>query len=369
MKTAAIAGSLMFGFLTLPVCAQVTVEEIIENVKRNEALYDEIDVTMHDEFTIGDNKPLESQDGQMKQMSSQSAVRHYVRQGGLFRLERTGTGVRGSEGEPVSLDRIRAYDGTTTRLLDQNAIGNIIKGLADDDRTVCPHTIFIQMDIATPLSTFLSGHKAIAAHPLGSKRYRNQITIATSYHGETECQGLRCHEVWVTESSFGVPYDRYEFLLAEERNYLPVRRTGYTFNLSKEVPLGQDEVAEFREVEPGVWFPWSVRMTCNEPALLQREGKQKLGWEQRHTVESVSLHPQYDAAYFSDVPFPDGTAVYEVENREIKKSYRTGTPAAPLAQAAGATGRRRWTALFAVGGIAALFVLISKLRRRVARLR
>ncbi len=368
MRTTAIAGFLVL-VSSWPLCAQVTIEEIIENVKRNEALYDDIDVTMHDEFTIGDNKPFESQDGNLKQMSSQNAVRHYVQQGEMFGFERTGPGVGGSAGQPVSLDRIRAFDGTTTRLLDQNAIGNIIRGRADDDRTIRPHTLFIEIEIATPLSTFLSGHEAMAAHPLGSKMYREQFTIATSYHGEIECQGLRCHEVWVTESSWGQEYDRYEFLLAEERNYLPVRMTSFTFNLSKDVPLGGAEVAEFREVEPGVWFPWSASIRCNEPALLQREGKQKLGWEQRHAVESVTLHPEYDAAYFSDVPFPDGTAVYEVENREIKKSYRTGTPAAPPGHSLGSRGRRWWIALAAVAAIAMLFLLIYKFRSRAGMAR
>jgi len=366
MKTAAMAGSLMFGFLTLPVCAQVTIEEIIENVKRNEALYDEIDATMHDEFTIGDNKPLESQDGALKQMSSQTAVRHYVQQGPMFRFERTGIGIRGSEGEAVSLDRIRAFDGTTTRVLEQSAIGNIMKGRADDDRTIRPHTIFIEMEIATPLSTFFSGHEAVAAHPLGGKKYRERVTIATSYKGEVECRGLRCHKVWVTESSRGQPYDRREFLLAEERNYLPVQMTSFTFNLSRDVPIARGEVAEFREVESGVWFPWSTTMTCYQPALLQREGKQKLGWQQRHTAESVSLHPAYDSAYFRDVPFPDGTAVYEVENRQIKKSYRTGTPSAPPAQGLGSRGRRWWAVLAAAAVISVASVLIYKFRGHAA---
>jgi hypothetical protein len=69
-------------------------------------------------------------------------------------------------------------------------------------------------------------------------------------------------------------------------------------------------------------------------------------WRQEYAVEQVALNPKYDVAFFRDVPFPGGTAVYEIENGKILRSYRQGAPDAPGGLAS-TSGFRRWWLLWA----------------------
>jgi hypothetical protein len=41
-------------------------------------------------------------------------------------------------------------------------------------------------------------------------------------------------------------------------------------------------------------------------------------------VEQVDLNPKYGRAFFSQVEFPSGTAMYEVEKGKIVRSWRQG---------------------------------------------
>lgn len=49
-------------------------------------------------------------------------------------------------------------------------------------------------------------------------------------------------------------------------------------------------------------------------------------WRRRFVVEEASLDPNYPFSYFHDVVMPEGTVVYEVENRTVKRSHRIGAP-------------------------------------------
>jgi hypothetical protein len=309
------------GFMQMSaIGAEISVRDIIENVQRNEALYDDIDLKMVEEYSIGDRIPIDEPEG-AKEIASTASTLHYVGQQGMFRLDVTGTFV--VRKGPVPLDRIRAFDGKTTRSLDQGTVANVMNRKVEDAGTPRPHTLFISSVIHAPLSTFLSGHAAMAAYPTGGKKYRDQLTIAVSYHGDTEFESLPCREVWVTTSAGGTPTDRWELLLAESRNYLPVRMRAFTFHLSNNVPVGEGEIGPLLEVEQGIWFPSSVTIRSFDPAVLQREGKQRPNWERRFTVEGVSLHPNYEVGYFSDVPFPPGTAVYETKSTTERSSKAT----------------------------------------------
>jgi hypothetical protein len=46
-----------------PARADVTLEDIIENVRRNEALYENLDVKLSGHYTIGDREPGRMLDG------------------------------------------------------------------------------------------------------------------------------------------------------------------------------------------------------------------------------------------------------------------------------------------------------------------
>lgn len=165
---------------------------------------------------------------------------------------------------------------------------------------------------------------------------REDQTRNVTYRGERTFHGLRCHVVSIAcvivERS--EEFSRWELWLAEDRNYIPVRRLDFRYIISKNLPEGEGEVDGFREIEAGVWFPSSARAVGYRPLVLQEKGAQQLDWERRYSVEEVSLHPQYPPEYFSDVAFPDGTAVYEVSGGRITRSYRQGSPETAVPQGA-----------------------------------
>jgi hypothetical protein len=224
------------------------------------------------------------------------------------------------------MDRIRAFDGQTTRVLEQKAVGNISRERLEDENFIRPHLLLLRSArVAVPFSVYLSGHKAIQAHPNG--RWNQNLTMQVSYEGEVEFNGLKCHKVLVKVLlKSGEPDAGGEYWLAEDRNYLPVKKLSYSYQFSKTIPVGQGVVHELRQIKPGVWFPSDVEVTAYNKFKIQQEGRRELQWRERYTVERAELDPKYDRAFFANVDFSDGTAVYEVEKGKIVRSWRQGAP-------------------------------------------
>jgi hypothetical protein len=334
---------------------QPTLADIITNVRQNEKLYDDIEVVMSSTYDIGDRKTTEE-----KEVIKQRTRTRFVSQGEWFRLEREG-GSQDSK-TTTSMDRIRAFDGQTTRVHEQKAVGNISPQRLEDENFIRPHLLLIRYaHVAVPLSVYLSGHKAIQAHPNG--RWKPDLAMQVSYEGEAEFNGLKCHKVLVKKIlvKSGEAHDAEEYWLAEDRNYLPVRLLAYTYRFSKDIPVGEGDVDKLREIKPGVWFPSDVEVTAYNKFKIQREGRRELQWKERYTVERAELDPKYDREFFANVDFPDGTAVYKVENGEIVQAWRQGAPEAPGGPTAKAV--RRW--LLGIGVtvlvvLAAAFVMSRK---------
>ena len=276
-------------------------QSIIENVRQNESLYTELDVRLRETYRIGDHAPVVSSDGTEEIISKDKAI-HYVTQSGMFRLDIEGTSH--TKTGPSVRDRIRAFDGTTTRLFDQDVVGNIITGRSDDDNAVRPHMLLMRYSfLMIPLSTLLSGDEAIAAHPAGKPSANSVHSIR--YDREDEFRGRPCHVVTVASvsKSSGEERSRREYWLAEDRNYIPVRLLNYTYRASRDIHSGEDVVEEFTEISPGVWFPTLASFTAYDKLQLGRDGQQRLKWREDYVVQEASLDPNYDMAYFRDIEF------------------------------------------------------------------
>jgi hypothetical protein len=316
-----IAFLFLLGSHTAKAEDPVTMATIVEAVKKNEALYADMDVTLRTHYTTGDRKPGIPVNSNMVINVLQELETHYVSQGPLFRLEIKGHAL-GADGRKFSRDRIRAYDGATTRLYDQNAIGNLIKGRSEDSAFIRPHMLPLRnIHLAVPLSTYLAGQEAMAATPDGRRKAKLGLTLENSYQGISEYQGMKCHKVLITTLSSGVPHDRWELWLAEERNYLPVRMLGYTFRISDTLPVGEGTLGDLREIKPGLWFPFNAKVTAFNKMAMKAWRNGEFQWEYHYETSKASLGPMYAPAYFSDVEFPDGTKMYEVEDGAIKRSY------------------------------------------------
>jgi hypothetical protein len=300
-----------------PAHGQPTLADIIASVRQHEKSYQNIEVVMDSTYDIGDREPINKDE-----VVRQKVRTRFVSQGEWFRLEREG----GSQdsGRTASMDLIRAFDGQTTRVLYQKAVGNISRERLEDSDFIRPHVLLIRdTHLAVPFSVYLSGHEAIRAHPSGS--WNQGHTLKVTYEGEEQLDGLKCHKVFVDVLlKSGEAHDGRRFWLAENRNYLPVKELAYTYRFSKDIPVGEATVKELREIKPGVWFPFKVEVTAFNKFNVQQGGPREVQWRQRHTVERVSLDPKYEREFFAKVDFPVGTAVYEVEKGKIIRSWRQG---------------------------------------------
>jgi hypothetical protein len=299
--------------------AEVTIDDIIENVRRNEALYEDLDVVIHSEYDIGDREPAKFDNG--AEVVKSSARVHYVRQDALFRLDRTGSSQNTKQTR--SVDGVRAFDGETTRAVDGNAIANITRGRQEDVDLVRPHMLLLRNTVhrMPPLSVYLSGTEAMKSHPL--VHWDTGLSLRNTYEGPAEFMGLRCHRVRITTLVAGTAHDSFELWLAEDRNYIPIRRFGFTFRYSDTVPIGEGSVTELREVAPDVWFPITAEITVYDGIELKRTGRRdRVSNRSNYWVEEVSLAPRYDISYFRDLSIPEGTFVYEVIDGKITRSYR-----------------------------------------------
>jgi RNA polymerase sigma factor (sigma-70 family) len=299
---------------------QLALADLIAKVRQNEKLYQDIDVVMRTTYDIGTRPPTEEREVIKQQMKTR-----FVAQGEWFRLERDG----GSQDAKatVSMDRIRAFDGKITRVLEQNAVGNLSAERLEDENFIRPHLLLLRYTrLAVPLSVYLAGDKAIQAHPDG--RWNRNLKMEVSYQGKDRFNGLNCHKVLVKVIlvKSGEAHDAGEHWLAEDRNYLPVRHLTYTYRFSKDTPTGEAVVHKLREVKPGVWFPRDVEVTAYNKFKIQRNGQRELQWRERYTVERVELGPKFDRKFFTDVVFPAGTAVHEVAKGQIVRSWRQAAP-------------------------------------------
>ena len=130
--------------------AQVTLQSIVENVRQNERLYENIEVTMTTLYEIGD-RPV-SDKNEIVRRETQT---RFVSQGDWFRMERGGRGQ--TVNSTSSRDRICAYDGEKSRILQQQAVGNISSERMGDEDFVRPHVLILRdFRIAVPLSVYLS---------------------------------------------------------------------------------------------------------------------------------------------------------------------------------------------------------------------
>lgn len=309
--------------VTTAVAADHDVSEVIENIRVNEQLYQDIEVVLQTSYDIGERTPLGGDIG--NEVSRSEARTRYVAQGEWFRLERAGESqtLKGA----ASRNLILSYDGDKTRLLHQDGVGNITEARLVDRDFVKPHLLIIRDSGFTfPFSVYLSGHEAIMAHP-GRGKWNESLSLGVSYEGLEELDGLKCRKLFANVLLNGQPQNGTRLWIAEDRNYLPIKRLSYTYRCSKDTPKAEAYCRDLREIRAGVWFPFDVEITAYNPDLLQTQNRQALQWRQRIIVESADLDPNYDRSFFSDVKFPDGTAMYIVDDGKITKSWGEGDPA------------------------------------------
>lgn len=336
------------------VSAEMTMKSILERIHENEVLYEDIDVRMKIDYSYENQKKTK----QTTMMKGRIITQYedsiwYVGQQGKYRIEKESDKKYGDGGSAEEID-YKMFDGENSKLLSQKKIVNLIKGISGDEQQIRPHTLFFMNNsrLAVDLSTYLSGHEAMAAAPLGDWDEGHKLKV--EYKGEADYNSLKCHEVWVTMLIQNRPFLRWEIWLAEQRNYIPAQTFNYTFSFSKDLPVGEAKVLDWIEIKPGIWFPKETIFTAYDKIQIKREGKQTVNWTERCTTEHVSLDPQYDLSFFQKLEIPDGALIYEIEDDEIVKSYRQNALSDPKVASAPVT--RWWENPFVIVNV--IFVLM-----------
>lgn len=236
--------------------AAVPLADIVDNVRRNEKLYNDIDVSVVESYDLGGREPEEFLDGSFEVVRKDIRTK-YVAQRDLFRLDISGRNL-GATAE-VAADRIRAFDGKLTRSYSQQAIGNIVTGRKTDTQSVRPHMLLLRfMGLDVPLSAYLGGDEAINSFP--ESGWPVDQRLALTYNGQSVVGGLQCHVVHALVYLRDQPAARWELWLAEERNYIPARLSGFDLLRRSEHMDRSAEVTEWKEVRQGVWFPMDAHV-------------------------------------------------------------------------------------------------------------
>jgi hypothetical protein len=343
---------------------ELTMAELLASVKLHEQIYADIDISWSYQYKspvvkeAANVSQTDSVQGQMLKVSAQSFQVHVVTQGDCFRAERKGS-IEVEDGSVATADRVRAFDGTKTRLIEQASYGNVIERRVEDECVLRPHMLLLYADnFNIPLSTFLSGTDAILSHP--QSNWEPNYLLDVSSLGSEQIDGLTCDIVYVDTIIGGKPYNGWKLWLARDRNMIPARIESFTYRISKQSPVGLGIASEWREITEGVWFPFhSVRTSYNKDAL--RSGNIETQWLQTIDIASVSLVPNYPHNYFSNVTFPIGMPVYYLNlDKTIAKSEVISAPGGP--ESGATAGRRHW--LLAVNAIGIVLLVVYFARGR-----
>jgi hypothetical protein len=238
---------------------------------------------------------------------------------------------------------LQGWDGTVTRAVEQEAYCNLIKGERNDDYRfylLNPHTILLWRGptwLKFPLSDYLSGGSAVR-----SKMGAEHDNVKAIYVGEEVVGGLSCSKIrcliWL--DGFQEPRveggEYHDIWLANERNYIPARVEVYASSMDK-VPIEVRTAGDFREIEPGIWYPHRFEVTVYDDARFIKDKKLEILCRETYTIKTVDLHPHYDISLFRNIEFPKDLPLYTIENGQIVEHRKAILPEEPTA-AMGYTG-------------------------------
>ncbi len=314
-----------------PPTAPSRIQQIIENVEANEKLYQNIEVVLKETYRLDETVGVLMD----RLKTRQERVRRSVSQRGLFYLKDGGSETL-LNGDAYEANTVQGYDGDKTRRVDRNGkdiagrvdltgVANITVGREDDCRVFVAHTWLLSRALMCfPLSLWLRGEPALAAHPhagLYGKYFLNKEVV---FEKEEEVDGLRCVKLRsegrlrADQRLIGVRL----LWLAIDRNYLPVKTEYFDPQTSMEIPGESGRAWDFREIAPGVWLPFERKVTVYDDDKLRKEKKQVFSNADEARLELAKLDPDYDISLFRDIPIPPGTHVYEVRDGEIVNKYR-----------------------------------------------
>jgi hypothetical protein len=309
-------------------------QRVIENVRANEALYQNVEAHVAEAYKMLDPDDFAGMD----LIKSSNATARSVRQGHLvyYRMDAT---LERMDQTTVPEDCLMGYDGEYTRRIERQT-ANLIHGPYAHCQCFRPHAwLLYGARVCFPLSVWLTGGKELQAID-GAGMYKDYWHQKVSYEKDEVVDGLhavklRAEQVVAQEPKTLASF-RYLWL-AIDRNYLPIKTEGFIPRWSKTLPREVGRAMNFREISPGVWLPFH-RSTVTYSEKNLAANKLIAINTNDVTLTKIDLNPHYDISLFRDIPFPNGTKVYEVKDGKILNSYTEGEKAATQS----VSGAWRW---------------------------
>jgi hypothetical protein len=351
---------------------------VIANLEAAERLYSNHDAQLRYEMTVAPEFALRYSAPKPKKPSDRANSvllwlesgwdDHCVQQDDRFRNDRSGHTTLAGSNKPLSNDNIDAYDGKVQRSLSHKHIANRSDFKRVAKGAFVPHLLLLRPALIAPLSLLLKGSDAVKRSEYAVQLKPHQ-TLSSRYLGAEIVDGLMCDKVALdtfTEDG-SRPFARFEIWLARERNYLPSRVNAYTFMYSLTVPVSVGRVARWMTIAPGIWMPAETDTVKYDGLTLHDTGLQKQYSTSKYFVITVSLIPNYPASYFSDVPFPNGAHVYELNSpHHVSNSYIQGGSVYRPPMKAGPSWMILTILLNAIGLALITAMAVLRYRRRTA---
>jgi peroxiredoxin len=134
-------------------------------------------------------------------------------------------------------------------------------------------------------------------------------TIRFRYCGAAEVDGHPCIEVRADRPGRNGQGTSFVLYLATDRNDIPIRLDHFGNPGQRQFPTAISRCDDFREIAPGLWYPFRLTEVGIDWLSAIVEGWVVLSWRRDTTIESVTLAPRVGDAVFHDVTIPAGSTV------------------------------------------------------------
>jgi hypothetical protein len=278
--------------------------EILRNVRAGEVQFRDIDIKFEKTYSVGDHvraayanaKPADRSEASFTECLLSRKEVHLVSQGDRFRVDIEGFNEM-ANGKRDSSDLIRAWDGKATRELQRREQYLEMPHRVDQYARFRPHVFQFHFAEQLTLAELLQ-----YGEHYGDRTYRPE-KHQVEYEASELVDGIPCVRVMVTNSSGpGEWYNRWQLWLATERHYIPCKVLAWTRRRSETVPMAEQRVTRWMELEEGIWLPAAAETKTLDMELLGEKGIKKVRWTESYKIRGASLKPRYEESYFSTIP-------------------------------------------------------------------
>jgi thiol-disulfide isomerase/thioredoxin len=286
--------------------------QLAARVAEQERRYDDIEVKAHVRYKMVDPSLF-----QWNPLAEQSREDRSIVRGDLA-YHTTNQMLFTAAGWQPRLYQADAFDGRWSRRLvgadprNPQEVGVILRkgratiddGQGDGIFVYRPHNLLLRdQSIFSPLADLLASPRFDRS---------GQTTLRFRHCGTSEVDGHPCIAVRGDFiSTRGKEFNSALVMhLATDRNHIPIQQEFFADNLdSRLMPNWLERCDDFREIAPGLWYPFRVTELGFVVGAHMGQGWILLNWRRDYTIDSVTRAPRVDEAVFRDVIAPAGAQV------------------------------------------------------------